>query len=241
MSADGYHRRKGRKVPYLTPAQKKARLQWAKRHKGQRWGDVIWSDECYIYLGDSNGTVYVTRRAEEVYHEDCLIPTFKQSPIRIMVWGCIMDGKKGLLIALEYPGGKGGGFNSARYQEQVLDGVLEEFYTQAKKTNPNIMFQQDGAPSHTRKSTKKHIAELGIKLFPHPASSPDISPIEPLWHNLKSGVRGRPHLPTSFNELKVAVLEAWDAITDEDVAHHTSKMDARVEALLAAKGGHIPF
>ena len=41
--------------------------------------------------------------------------TFKQSSIRVMVWGCIMNGQKGPLVVLEYPGGKGGGMNSSRY------------------------------------------------------------------------------------------------------------------------------
>lgn len=35
-----------------------------------------------------------------------------------------MNGQKGPLIVLEYPGGNGGGMNSVHYQEQVLDGVL---------------------------------------------------------------------------------------------------------------------
>ncbi|KAF9476438.1 hypothetical protein BDN70DRAFT_762689, partial [Pholiota conissans] len=75
----------------------------------------------------------VTRRADEAYREECLVPTFKQSPIRVMVWGCIMDGKKGPLVVLDYPGGKGGGMNSTRYREQVLDAVLKDFYGEMKQ------------------------------------------------------------------------------------------------------------
>jgi hypothetical protein len=37
-------------------------------------------------------------------------------------------GVKGPLVVLEYPGGKGGGMDSNRYREQVLEGVLLEFY-----------------------------------------------------------------------------------------------------------------
>jgi hypothetical protein len=71
-----------------------------------------------------------------------------------MVWGCIVKGKKGLLIVLEYPRGKGGGMNSKHYQDQVIEGVLKGFYTQMMAERGSIMFQQDGAPSHTSKSTK---------------------------------------------------------------------------------------
>ena len=61
--------------------------------------------------------MYVTRRTDEEYDKDCLVPTFKQSAVCVMVWGCIMKGQKGPLIVLEYLGGKGGGMNSACYQE----------------------------------------------------------------------------------------------------------------------------
>jgi len=71
-----------------------------------------------------------------------------------MVWGCIMDGRKDPLVVLEYPGGRGGGMSSARYQEQVLEKALKPFYTQMDHQRGPIAFQQDGAPSHTSKSTK---------------------------------------------------------------------------------------
>ena len=72
-----------------------------------------------------------------------------------MVWGCIMKGRKGLLVVLEYPGGRGGGMNSMHYQEQVLDGVLKEFYCQVFKKESGVEFQQDRAASHPSKSTMK--------------------------------------------------------------------------------------
>ncbi|KAJ3743631.1 hypothetical protein DFH05DRAFT_1234762 [Lentinula detonsa] len=88
--------------------QKVKRKDWAEFVKGIDWSGVIWSDECYVYLGDKASRVFVTRREDEEYEEDCLIPTFKQSSIRVMIWACIMKGKKGPLVVLEYPGGKGG-------------------------------------------------------------------------------------------------------------------------------------
>jgi len=75
-------------------------------------------------LGDDRGRIYITRSADEEYNEECLVPTFKQSSVHIMIWGCIMKGKKDLLVVLNYPGCKGDGMNSKRYQEQVLDSVL---------------------------------------------------------------------------------------------------------------------
>ena len=84
IASVGLHQRKAQKVVYLTKTQKRAQKQWALQYKGWKerdWGTVIWSDECYVYLGDDRGTVWVTRTAEEEFDENCIIPTFKQSTI----------------------------------------------------------------------------------------------------------------------------------------------------------------
>ena len=158
LKGAGYHRRVARKVPLLTKKHKKARMSWARLYKPltcQQWSKIIWSDEAYIYLGDDRGRIFITRRADEEFLDECLVPTFKQSPIRVMVWACIMEGKKGPLLVLEYPGGKGGGMNTTRYCEQVLEGVLKDFYDKAKQEHGQVQFQQDNASCHTSKRTKK--------------------------------------------------------------------------------------
>lgn len=229
---------------YLTKAHKDARKRWAVKHKGwhsEDWARVIWSDECYVYIGDTKGTVWVTRSASEEFDEDCVIPTFKQSSLRVMVWGCIMEGRKGPLLVLEYPGGRGGGMTAKRYQDQVLDGPLHDFYMQMSEERGIVTFQQDGAPSHRAKTTLWWLKHNSIDVFPHPASSPDLSPIGPLWKTLKAIIRGRPHPPTSMDELKSATHEAWDQITEEDINAHVKHMRDRVKAVLAAKGGHTQF
>jgi transposase len=152
----GYHWRVARKVPFLTKAHKAARRRWARANKemlSKDWARVIWSDECYCYQGDTHERIYVTRRADGEYEEGCVIPTFKQLSLHVMVWGCIIQGQKGPLVVLEYPGGRGGGMNSTHYREQVLKGALKEFYAQMKEARGNVRFQQDGAPSHTSKTT----------------------------------------------------------------------------------------
>jgi hypothetical protein len=107
----------------------------------QDWRRVIFSDKCYVYLGDKQGHVYVTRHADEVLLDECLVPTFKQSSVHVMVWGCIIEGRKGPLVVLEYPGGKGGGMNSTCYQDRVLEPVLKAFYMQMNHERQMVYFQ----------------------------------------------------------------------------------------------------
>lgn len=244
MAQAGYHRRLARKVPYLSYIHRRCRRIWALsiQHWTRRhFCRIIFSDECYIYLGDKNYRIYVTRRPNEVYREDCLVPTFKQSSIRIMVWGCIMDGRKGPLVVLEYPGGKGGGMTAKRYQEQVLNGPLKAFHAEVSEKIGKIFFQQDNAPSHNSKSTLACLQQANITLFPHPPSSPDLNPIEPVWHELKAILRALPHTPTSVAELCAAVHAAWDSLSLEVINKHVGTMEQRVQAVLAACGGHTGY
>ena len=85
-----------------------------------------------------------------------------------MVWGCIVQGRKGLLIVLEYPGGKGGGMNTKRYCEQVLEGALLDFYKDMTWARGPIQFQQDNMSCHVSKRTKKWLRDHGVSLLYHP-------------------------------------------------------------------------
>jgi DDE superfamily endonuclease len=152
-----------------------------------------------------------------------------------------MDGHKGPLVVLEYPGGKGGGMNSEWYCEQVLKGCFYDYWMTMTSIRGQISFQQDGAASHTSKSTKQWLQQNSIPIFPHPAASPDLNPIEPVWKILKTKIRTRPHPPTSMDELKQAVKQAWDAISDEDIHTHTKHMEDRVKAVINARGGHTKY
>src|SRR6266478_3732256 len=188
LGSHGYHRRVARHVPFLTPNHKRLRLFWGKSYqfwKTPHWKRVIFSDESYIYVGNKRGRIFITRRRDERLLGNCLVPAFKQSKLRIMVWGCIAMDRKGPLVVLEYPGGKGGGMTSIRYQQQVLAGPLLDFYNDMKVLRGYMQFQQDGAPSHTSRSTVWWLSSHNIPLFFHPPSSPDLNPIEPLWLELK--------------------------------------------------------
>jgi len=241
LGAHGYHRRVARKVPLLKEVQKRKRLAWAEEQKGFDVSKVIYSDECYIYLGDRCGRVYVTCCADEKFEEECLIPMFKQSSVRIMIWACIIKGKKGPLTSMEYQGGKKGGITAKIYQEQVLEPMLLPFWTEMESERGNVCFQHDGAPSHTAKTTKKWLADHNIPVFPHPPSSPDLNPIEPVWNVLKTKIRALPHSPTTAQGLIKAVQDVWAKLDVRDVDRFIDRMGEIVDAVLDARGGHTRF
>ena len=142
---------------------------------------------------------------------------------------------------LEYPGGTGGGITLERYQNQVLHSALYDFYWEETENQGFVAFQQDGARCRTSRSIQQWFQDNHIEMFPHPASSLDLNPIEPIWHTLKQIIRSRPHSPTSLEGLKQAVRDAWDEISVEHINAHIKHMSDHCKAVLAAKGGHTKY
>ena len=134
-----------------------------------------------------------------------------------------------------------GGMNTDRYIPQVLKPHLAPFYHCMEKERPGIILQQDGAPSHTAKATKKWLAKHNIDLFPHLPNLLDLNPIKPLWHDLKTLIHASPHLPTTVPKLIQAVRDAWEKLPISDFDKHIKTMPNHVQAILAAKGGHTQF
>jgi hypothetical protein len=207
----------------------------------EEFSAVAFSDECYIYMDDCHGRIYVTRRDDEEWDEDCLVPTFKQSSVHIMIWACIVRGQKGPLVVLQYKGGKGGGLSAARYQEQVLEPVLEDWLKKMEEESGFVIFQQDGAPSHKAKATLKWFSDRGISLLFHPPNSPDLNPIEHVWNELKRRLRNLEHHPTNLQQLIEAVENIWEEIPLDIVNRYIDRMPEIVQALKSAKGGHTKF
>lgn len=240
----GIHRRVARKVPLLKPPTKAKRLCWAREHKPwlfRMWNNVAFSDEAYVVLGDGKGCIWVSREPGEEFADECCVPKLPQNPIRCMVWSVVMRGKKGPLIVLEYPGGKGGGMDSTRYREQVLDPVLTSFHAEMVKERPDFVFQQDGAPSHRSKATKRWFEEHNIPLFLHPPSSPDCNPIECMWNLLKTRLRALPRQPTSYDELCSTLQQLWEEISIEDLDHYINRLPRVIRAVVDAEGGHTRY
>ncbi|RPB06499.1 hypothetical protein P167DRAFT_475371, partial [Morchella conica CCBAS932] len=83
-----------RRKVFLTATHKEKRLAFALAHRhwtAHDWRKVIWIVECYVFLtSGAKSKTYVTRKIgkEELFHEDCLIPKFKQVN-SVMIWGAI--------------------------------------------------------------------------------------------------------------------------------------------------------
>lgn len=175
-------------------------------------------------VGDSRSRVI--RKKNEAFHPDCLKRKVK-FPASVMIWGSMSAKGVGKLHFID------GIVNTDKYLailEESLLPIMEECLTSRQE----FVFQQDGAACHTSKKALKWIKDNDIALLEWVSSSPDLSPIETLWHEMKKVLRKHP--ARNIPELKQRLQEIWDSFTPELCQGLVNTMPQRIAAVIKNKG-----
>jgi transposase len=93
---------------------------------------------------------------------------------------------------------------------------------------------QDSAPAHAVKGTIEDLRERGILCIQWPLYSPDLNPIETVWNWMKDELRG-------YDELRTAILAAWEAVPTAYLTELLEGMPARCQAVIDANGEHTRY
>ncbi|KAK3569486.1 hypothetical protein QTP86_031421 [Hemibagrus guttatus] len=125
---------------------------------------------------------YVWRKSNSAFQKKNIIPTVKYGGGIVMVWGCFVASGPGRHAVIN------GTMNSAVYQKILKENVLKENDLKLKRT---WVLQQVNDPKHTSKSNSEWLKKNKMKTLEWPSQSPDLNPIEMLWHDLKKVVHAR--------------------------------------------------
>ena len=228
------------KKPYLTPAMKLKRLNFAKKHinwSREQWSRVIFSDEsCIQQFGSRKHSVWrpVGKRFDEKKKQQ----TMKHSP-KIMIWGAMsVKGTAGLFFLTP-----GTTMNGAKYLE-LLKNKLQLHMNVRECT----IFMQDGPPCHKAKIAPCHKAKIvsnflkskKIQVLDWPGNSPDLNPIENLWVILKNKVAEEQ--PSSLKQMENVIKKVWTlGITSEYCCKLIVSMPRRFKMVIDNKGGHTKY
>lgn len=210
-----------------------ARLAFAEgysRWDEDDWAKVLFSDETHFYLGH-HGREYVNRPIGAALDPKYTRKDNEQLRGKVTLWGCICS--DGLGHAELYDES----LTAQRYQSILhlnLVRSAHQFWPRGQ-----WWFQQDGATPHTAGTSRAWFHNHGIDLIDWPAWSPDLNPIEELWHDLKVRVYAR-H-PHSMEELERYVTEEWAATDLEFICHICRNMPRRLQLVVANHGHKIPY
>jgi hypothetical protein len=187
----------------------------------------------------------VWRYPEEEYLEDCcgatVIPGFE----KVKIWAAMRYGKLSELIILP-EGESQEKMNAKMYTEIIMDGEMLDFWMEGMEEYGYLLMMEDGASYHKGCATvrRKELEQMGwIGWGPGtwPSNSPDLNPIENLWHVLKSNIRKRKRQSKNRKELIEALKDEWKKLDMDIVNKLIRSMPNRMCAVIVVGDGPIGY
>ena len=97
----------------------------------------------------------------------------------------------------------------------VLLAFLDHVLIPALRTSkPDAVVVMDNLSAHKARAVRERLEAAGLELLYWPRSSPDLSPIEPMWSKLKT--RWRAAAARTLDALDVALANVLTTITPQD-------------------------
>lgn len=203
---------------------------------------IFFSDEANFYLDG-----FVNKRNCRIWGSEKPRPNEEQptSEAKVTVWCAIwahgiigpyyFEDKQGNSIAV----------NSSRYRQMLKSFLFPKLQTIDIE---NMLFQQDGAPWHTKFTT----INILRKKFPDrvisrngdinfPPRSCDLSPVDFfLWGYIKDKVfEQRCNRPTTIDQLKMKIREAIASVTPDMCQNVLNDWSGRIGIVKSSRGGHL--
>ena len=153
-------------------------------------------------------------------------------PVKVHVWaGISMRGTTRLIIF--------DGIMDAEFYIHILEYAL---LPSARKLYPgtNYLFMQDNDPKHTSRRARAFFAENEIEWWKTPPESPDLNPIENLWHELKEYIR-REVKPMIKADLITGIKAFWGTVDTpkcQKYIGHLRKVIPKVIEVQGAPSGY---
>ena len=220
--------------PPLTARHREARINWsfgALHHLPdlEAWSLIVFSDEKKFNLDGPDGFAYYWH---DLRKEKKTFMKRQSGGGSVMVWACFCRHGKSQIAFLEDN-------VNAEFYTMVLDNVLQPFLD-FHNALP-LRFQQDNAAVHTARIVKTYFQDENINTIDWPAKSPDLNPIENLWGILVRQVYKDNKQYINRQELKTAIVQAWDTIPQEVIDNLIESMPRRCTAVLDAQGGPTKY
>ncbi len=209
-----------RRVEEFGYSYRQRRLTWAKEKKNwtvAQWSKALFSDESKFCISFGNQGPIVWRKGGEA-HSPSYLKSSVKFPQSVMIWGTMSSAGVGPLCFLK-----------TNITPPVYKYILEHFMLPSADQlfkDADFIVQQDLAPVHTAKSTKRWLNDHVVGVLDWPANSPDLN-IENLWSIVKRKMRNkmrnkRPKMQMSWRPLsKKPGLHTTSAVPQTDHLHAT--------------------
>ena len=115
----------------------------------------------------------------------------------------------------------------------ILDRTLLPFIQQVYPSSHHFM--QDNDPKHTSLHGKEFLDQNHVNWWKTPPESPDMNPIENLWHELKEFIR-REIKPKTKEELIGGISKLWETVTVEKCNRYINHLNKVLPKVIELNG-----
>ena len=198
----------------------------------EEFNDVIFTDESSIQLERNSLMSFkkVTRDSKNNITTVEVPPPIgvrPKHPLKIHVWAGIS--RRGATTIVLFTG-----IMDAKFYCSLLVDVLAPWIK--KKFPDGHRLQADNDPKHTSRLAMKTLKDEGINWWRTPPESPDLNPIELVWHQLKQHLR-RHVKPKNQDELKAGITTFWkEKMTKELCNSYIDHISKVIPAVITAGG-----
>lgn len=146
---------------------------------------------------------------------------------------------KGVILAEQYEGHLNG--------QKFADFVREQFpiLFENSSNKKGKLFLQDGDPSQNSRKAQEAIAAVGAKKFTIPARSPDLNPIENIFHNVKRQLQddalSKRITKETYSQFCARVKATLLNYSPEIIDRTITSMDRRIDMVIKSKGQRIKY
>ena len=123
---------------------------------------------------------------------------------------------------------------------EILQKTLIPFIEKTFLSPATHRFMQDNDPKHTYRAAQDFFTRSGIIWWRTPAESPDMNPIENLWHELKEFIR-REVKPKHKEELVSGIQRFWDTIDVHKCCRYINHLKKVLPKVIECNGDATGF
>ncbi|KAL4461769.1 hypothetical protein ABPG72_017970 [Tetrahymena utriculariae] len=198
------------------------------------------------------------KREEYIYSKICTVPILTEVQKKNRVYFCEKHKKDNLKDAVfvdecsieTYTSSKKTWMKKGQIQHvpkpkhplkvHIWGDFKEEPTKMERNKIKKILLFQDKDPKHTASISTNFLKDNKINwVSDWPANSPDLNPIENVWHYLKSKIQE--DFPTNKNTLINSIKKQWKTVTPELCQKYMNSWEKRCEEVIQNKGNTINY
>ena len=253
LNSAGYGYRQCRKKGQLTPEDCKKRLAYARLIKRKKLPENFWTRGIAFYL---DGVSFVHKRNPASHAKSARTRTWRLKNEGMSIH-CTAKGKKEgtggsvsrFMVAIAH--GKGvigahqyeGNINGEKFAEIVRTTFPTMYENSANPTGR--YFVQDGDSSQNSAVAREALVDVNAHLFTIPARSPDLNPIENIFHlvskQIKNDAKKFNITKENFQQFSSRCKKTLMEFSPEIISKTVSSMNKRIDLVIKSKGQRTKY